>query len=297
MSRRATSSALHPARSAIRRSLIRRHIRSVLSGNGTILRLDLNDAEVDSAAVLVEQAAQLQANSAAFRRLASAIEQAGLADAVIDGLSSHDPILRARHLRVAGAMRMEPLVTWIGPQLWSREPFVRGAAARALGRIGGARSADALLVAIQRLGPRPMFVIALARAAPDLYLETVLRSPQRRSVHPAVAMAAGIRRRRAATFALLAQMAGGSRRMRIVCSRALGWIGAPVSVEALSSALGDPDWRVRMSAAKALGSISQYQPGALLQMCLADRHPRVQRGARDAIRKLGGPASVVQGEA
>jgi HEAT repeat protein len=297
MSRTATGNALQPARSAIRRSLIRRHIRSVISGTGTVLRLDLNDTEVDSAALLVEEAAQLQANSAAFRRLASAIKHAGLADAVIDGLSSRDPILRARHLRVAGAMRMEPLVTWIGPLQWSQEPFVRSAAARALGRIGGARSADALLVAIQRLGPRPMFVIALARAAPDLYLETVLRSPQRRSVHPAVAMAAGIRRRRTATFALMAQMAGGSRRMRVVCSRALGWIGAPVSTEALSRALADRDWRVRMSAAKALGSISQYQPGALLQMCLTDRHPRVQRGARDAMRKLGGPAGALQGGA
>jgi hypothetical protein len=54
---------------------------------------------------------------------------------------------------------------------------------------------------------------------------------------------------------------------------------------------------VRMSAAKALGSISQYQPGALLQMCLTDRHPRVQRGARDAMRKLGGPAGTLQGGA
>jgi hypothetical protein len=297
MSRTTMGGALQPARLAIRRSLIRRHIRSVIAGNSTVLNLDLNDKEVDSAALLAEEAAHLKADGAAFAHLASAMRQGGLVDAVTDGLSSRDPMLRARHVRVAGAMRMEPLVTWIGPLQWSREPFVRSAAARALGRIGGARSADALLVAIQRLGPRPMFVIALARAAPDLYLETVLRSPQRRSVHPAVAMAAGIRRRRTATFALMAQMAGGSRRMRVVCSRALGWIGAPVSTEALSTALADRDWRVRMSAAKALGSISQYQPGALLQMCLTDRHPRVQRGARDAMRKLGGPAGALQGGA
>jgi HEAT repeat protein len=282
---------------AIRRSLIRRQIRAVAAGNSLDLRLDLNDQDVDSAAMLVEEAARLQPDSAAFERLASAMRNSGLADAVADGLSSRDPMLRARHLRVAGAMRMEPLVTWIGPLLWSREPSVRSAAARALGRIGGARSADALLVAIQRLGARPMFVIALARGAPDLYLEAVLRSAQRRSVHPAVAMAAGIRRRRTATFALMAQLSGGSRRMRVVCSRSLGRIGAPVAAQALSAALADRDWRVRMSAARALGSIPAYQAGAQLQMCLADRNPRVQRGARDAIRRLSPPVSADRGGA
>lgn len=248
--------------------------------------LDLNDREVDVAAFLIRAATPLEPDSLPFRRLAAAFNRAGHVDTVIDGLSSRDPILRARCLRVAGAMRMEPLVTWIAPLLWSGEPTVRSSAARALGRIGGARSADALLAAIQRLGPRPMFIVALARAAPDLYLESVLRSPQQKNAHTAAAMAAGIRRRRTATFPLMAQLAGGSRRMRVVCSRALGWIGAPVGVEALNTALTDRDWRVRMSAAKALGSISTHQPGALLHMCLTDRNLRVQRGARDAIRRL-----------
>jgi HEAT repeat protein len=193
-------------------------------------------------------------------------------------------------------MRMETLVMWIGPLLWAREPSVRSAAAHALGRIGGWRAADALLAAIQRLGQRPALVIALARAAPDLYLEAVLRAPQRRSVHPAVAMAAGIRRRRTAIFVLMDQMASGSRRMRVACCRALGWIGAPVGTQALCTALADRDWRVRMSAAKALGSISTYQPGPLLQMGLTDRNPRMQRAARDAMRRLSRPVSAGQSE-
>jgi HEAT repeat protein len=297
INRTVTRGALQPARLAIRKSLIRRQIHAVATGSGQTLGLELNDREVDIAALLAKEAAPLGLSSAPFRRLAAAIKRAGLADAVIDGLSSRDPILRARCLRVAGAMRMEPLVAWIAPLLWSGEPVIRSSAARALGRIGGARSADALLAAIQRLGPRPMFIIALARAAPDLYLETVLRSPQQKSTHPAAAMAAGIRRRRTATYALMAQLAGGSRRMRIVCSRALGWIGAPVGAQALSTALTDRDWRVRMSAAKALGSISSYQPGALLHMCLLDRNPRVQRGARDAIRRLSQDKSTVKDKA
>ncbi len=292
MSRTVTGSALQPARLAIRRTKIRRHIRSVVAGNSTVLNLDLSDKELDSAALLVEEAARLDVNSSPFARLASSMKQAGLADAVIDGLSSRDPVLTTRCLHVAGTMHMESLVMWIGPLLWSREPSVRSAAARALGRIGGWRAADALVVAIQRLGPRPVLIIAMARAAPDMYLEGILRSRRRRGVHPAVAIAAGIRRRRTATFVLIAQMAGGTRQMRVACCRALGWIGAPVGVEALCTALGECDWRVRVAAAKALGSISTYRPGTLLRMCLTDRNPRIRHAARDAMRRLSRRASA-----
>jgi HEAT repeat protein len=296
VSRNVTGSALQPARLAIRRAVMRRHLRSVAAGRTMVLNLELGDKEIDSAALLVAEAAPLEADHADFKRLVSSMKTSGLADAVVDGLSSRDPVLRTRSLRVAGAMRMESLVMWIGPLLWSREPSVRSAAARTLGRIGGWRAADALLIAIQRLGPRPVLVIALARAAPDLYLEAILRSPQRRSVHPAVALAAGLRRRRTATFVLMGQMAGGSRRMRVACCRALGWIGAPVGTQALCTALADRDWHVRTAAAKALGSISTYEPGPLLEVCLTDRNPRMQRAARDAIRRLTRPVSAEVGE-
>jgi HEAT repeat protein len=75
------------------------------------------------------------------------------------------------------------------------------------------------------------------------------------------------------------------------------WSCAPVAAQALSAALADRDWRVRMSAARALGSIPAYQAGAQLHMCLADRNPRVQRGARDAIRRLSPPVSADKGGA
>lgn len=281
-----SSAAPGSALLAIRLTRMRHQIRSVAAGRSTVLNLDLGDREMDASALLAEEAASLDVDSPAFQRLASSIKHADLADAVIDGLGARDPILRVRCLRVAGTMRMEPLVAWIGPLLWAPEPGVRSAAARALARIGGSRSADALLDAIQRLGSRPMFIIALARAAPDLYLETILRSPQKRAVHPAVAMAAGIRRRRTATFALMAQLVGGSRRMRAACGRALGWIDAPVSIQALNTALSDPEWRVRLSAVKALGRTSTYMPGAPLRMCLTDPNPKVLRAANDVRRRL-----------
>jgi len=277
---------LQPAKAAIRRALIRRHLRKVAAGKSQVMHIDLNDREIDSSELLVELAAPLDPDSDPFRRLASAMRRSGVADAVIDGLASRESRVRARSARVAGAMRMEQLVPWITPLMWSREPEVRSSAARALARIGGVRSADAILMAIQRLGPRPSLIVALARAAPDLYLEGVLGGSRPRDVQRAVALAAGLRGRRTATAALILQLRSGSRRVRTASSRALGWLGAPAGVTELTLALGHRDWWVRMSAAKALGAIPTYRPGPHLQTCLIDRNPRVQRSARDALRRL-----------
>lgn len=273
-------------RLAIRRALVRRHLQAVAAGKSDRLRIDLRDGKINSSELLVDLIASLDPESISVRQIATAIKRSGLADTVIDGLGSREPIVAARSARIAGAMRMEQVVPWLTPLLWSRWPTVRDSATRALSNIGGVRSADALLMAIQRTGPRPSLILALARAAPDLYLEALLGGSQLRAVHPAVATAAGLRGRRTATAALILQLGTGSRRARKASSRALGWLGAPAGIPALTIALEQGDWWVRMSAAKALGAIKAYQPGPPLQACLADRNPRVRRSAQDAIRRL-----------
>ncbi len=277
---------LEPTRLAIRRALVRRHLHAVAAGKSDTLKIDVHDGELNSSALLVELIAPLDQESLAFRQIASAIERSGTVDAVIDGLGSRDPIVRARSARITGAMRMEQAVPWLTPLLWSKAPAVRDSAARALARIGGVRSAGALLMAIQRIGPRPSLIVALARAAPDLYLEAVLGGSQLRAAQPAVAMAAGLRGRRTAAAALILQLRSGSRRARKASSRALGWLGASGGIPELTLALEHRDWWVRMSAAKALGAIPAYRPGPELRACLADRNPRVRRSAQDAVRRL-----------
>jgi HEAT repeat protein len=278
---------LEPTRIAFRRALIRRHLRMVAAGKSQVLNIELKDRDIDASVLLLAVVKPLDPDGDPFRRLASAMRRSGAENAVMDGLASRESIVRARSARIAGAMRMEQVVPWITPLLWSREPTVRSSAARALARIGGVRSADALLMAIQRLGPRPSLILALARAAPDLYLEGVLGGTELRAEQPAVAMAAGLRGRRVATAALILQLRSGSRRARVASCRALGWLGAPAGVLELTVALANRDWWVRMSAAKALGAIPTYRPGPQLQACLMDRNPRVQRSARDALRRLG----------
>jgi len=284
--RTAKARPLAPPWLAIRRALVRRHLHAVVAGKSDRLRIDLRDGEINSSALLVDLIAPLDPDSISFRQIATAIKRSGLADTVIDGLGSRDPVVAARSAQIAGAMRMEQVVPWLTPLLWSRWPTVRESATRALAKIGGVRSADALRLAIHQIGQRPSLIVALARAAPDLYLEAVLGGSQLRNALPAVATAAGLRGRRTATAALILQLGKGSGRARKASSRSLGWLGARAGIPDLTIALEHRDWRVRMSAAKALGAMPAYQPGPRLRACLADRNPRVRRSAQDAIRRL-----------
>jgi hypothetical protein len=43
--------------------MTRRHIRSVVAGSSSVLHLDLGDKDIDSAALLVEEAAPLDATA------------------------------------------------------------------------------------------------------------------------------------------------------------------------------------------------------------------------------------------
>jgi HEAT repeat protein len=278
---------LEPARVAIRRSLLRHHIRSVLAGKTERLSIDLGDRDLDPAAMVIEAESSVDRGGELHARLVSAVRHPSLANRVIDGLGSRDATIRSRCARMAGVFRMEEAVPWIAPLLWAKESIVRGAAARALGRIGGIRSADALLMAIHRLGPRPVLIVALSRSAPDLYLETILSRRQPRPVQPAVAIAAGLRGRRTAIAPIVAQMGAGSPRLRAAGNRALGWIGAPAGIPVLLESLEHHDWRVRASAAKALGVIKGFQPGSQMIACSMDRNPRVRRAAQNVLRKSG----------
>lgn len=267
--------------------MLRAHVRSIATGKLSRLQINLSDRNFDPTPIVIEFAGSLSSSGELYARLLAAIRHPSVANHVIDNLGSRDPALQARSARMAGAFQMEEAVPWIAPLLWSRESAVRVAAARALGRIRGIRSADALLSAIQRNGPRPVLIIALARAAPDLYLESILSLRRPRGVQPAVAIAAGLRGRRTAVAPLIAQMGVGSARLCAASSRALGWIRSSDGIPVLVDALGHRDWRVRLSAAKALGGINSFWPSSQLHACLVDRNASVRAAAQNALRMRG----------
>ena len=277
---------MEQARLTIRRAVVRRNLEDAAAGKSPALTIDLDEKGLDVAALVRDVTAALPPDGQALQRLVNALHRSGTTDAIIDGLAARDSVRRTRSARLVGSLGMAQAVGWLGPLLASRELPVRDAAARALGRIGGVRSAEALMLAIRRLGPSRMLIVELTRAAPDLFLEVELSGPHRPAVRSAVAVAAGLRGRHTATGPLLAMLRSGTRRERIVSSRALGWIGARHSAPVIADALGDREWKVRRSAAKALATLGAKAHTPALEMLLADRNERVRIAARRALRQL-----------
>jgi HEAT repeat protein len=223
-------------------------LKSVAAGKTRRISIDLAVSRDDVALVLEELTSGLRGDSYPVQLLQVAFKNSDLADDVVDHLTAKSVNERVASARTIGGLRMYDATSWLSPLLAARDRKVADAAARALGKIGGTQSAAALLKAIQRRGGQRRLVAELARSAPDLFVEVALDGPLRPGVRPALAIAAGLRRRRTATAPLIALLQRGSRRERAISCRALGWIGATTAIPALRAALYDPDWKVRISA-------------------------------------------------
>ena len=291
---------IHFAGEKHRRAGLRRQLVGIAAGKITRLRFELEASTFDAASVLSQVAARMHADSVELQRLAAALDESGWLQNVTTGLAGAGTERQIRACRTIGALRLEAALPWIAPLLRASDTKVSAAAARALGRIGGARSADALLAAIQRRGPRRAFIVALADAAPDMYLETALRSRLHQRTLGPVAVAAGLRRRRTAIRPLTQLMSSGTHRQRVMCCRALGWSKTRLAIPSVLQALADPDGRVRISAIKSLTALQAVSPPDQLQIFLQieslaqDPDFRVRGAARRSVRRL---TTVLMGRA
>lgn len=274
---------LAQATHTIRRGALRRSLVAIAAGKSDDLSIKLDDKTFDAASVVDDVAKPFAIESIELQRLVAAFRNSGAADAVVDGMAAKPAATRRQSARIAGALRLAGAVSWLSPLLASKDRSVCDAAARALGRIGGPRSAQALLLAIQRAGMRRTFIAELARAAPDLFLEVALSEPQRPGVKPAIALAVGLRRRQTAVGPLLALLMHGSRRERAISCRALGWIGSPAAIAPLNTALSDPETKVRVAAAKALRGLNAGRTTRLKPLSF-DRNHVVRIAAGEALR-------------
>lgn len=283
-----TRHARDRTRPEIRRAEIRREVEAVAAGRKTLLSLTADDDGVEVARAVQRFARRLPLEAIERRRLAAAMERAGVASAALDRLASDNWSERIAAVQIVGALGLEAAVPWLGVLLGTGHDVLIEPAARALGRIGGWRSAEALVAGVRRSGPRRIFVTQIARAAPDLFVEAGLSRSGRQVVLNALALAAGLRRRHAAVGPLTALLLHGNRAQRVISCRSLGWIGAMTAVPLLTAALADREWQVRMSAAKALGALRARESRTDLESLLADPNPRVREAARLAVRRLGG---------
>jgi HEAT repeat protein len=209
------------------------------------------------------------------RRRATAAEM-GLDDAVVDGLRHPDARVRAASARSCGAVRMEAALPLLAERLLDPDHRVRGAAAGALGRIGGARSADALLHAL-RTGrvAAGRIIRELARSAPDHYLEAALELPENRQARAALAVAAGLRSRPTPIAGTLYELLGGTEEERIAACHAFGAMGYTEAVSVLLDALFDRSPRVRQASRGALNRLGARvpMPDALRRPARPRRYP------------------------
>jgi HEAT repeat protein len=282
---------VRPLQIALKRSKLARNVRAVASGTSSTLLIDLGDADLDPGSVVLAVTRTLPAGSPNLARLVRVLRSSGTVDKLMDGLLADDTRRRQRCAHLAGALRLDSAVPWLGMHLNASERPVRRTAARALGRIGGARSADLLLAALRtRRLPPSRLVIELSRAAPDLYLESCMRSPQNAAVRAQLAAAVGLRGRRSGIETLRRLAAEGTERERATAVRGLGLIANPEPGPEFRSALTHRSWRVRKAAARALGEIGDRSWLPELQETLYDPHPSTRYAAARALRlvKTGG---------
>lgn len=283
---------VQPLRLAASRRRLRRRLRAVLAGSETSLHVDLNDSDLNAASVFLEVTRSLAPGSPALGVLVAALRSSGSADRLLDGLVDGDPHRRDRCARLAGAVRLDAAAPWLGAMLHATERPVRYAAARALGRIGGARCADLLLGALRsRRLPASRLIVELCRAAPDLYIESNVLAPQNATVRAQLAAAAGLRGRRSSLEPLQLLAIDGTDRERSTACRALGLIRDPAALPALSLALEHRSWRVRRAATRALGEIGDRSVYAELHHRLYDPHPSTRYAAARAMRLVRAKAS------
>jgi HEAT repeat protein len=272
---------------ALKRTALRRKLRAASAGELDAVKLIFDDRELDPLSVVAEVARPLPKGSVRLHRLTTALAASGSLAEILDALAATDARGRERSARAAGILRLDPATPWLVELLGAREVRVRVAACRALGRIGGAAATESLIAALRaRRLPISRLVIELARAAPDLYLESNLNLRKNAAVRPALVAALALRNRRTALSTMRRLVVSGSQRERTYACRALAWLRDPSSADYVAQALGHRSWRVRRAAARTLGQLGAAAQVPALEQTLQDPNQQTRAAAAYALRVL-----------
>ena len=242
--------------SGVRRRLAVARVRAAFASGGRLPHLDLARDANGTAEALLALLQGTGPSSSLLWWIRSDLQRTGTTGRILDGLAAAAREERARSAQLAGALRLQEAIPWLGRLLATADSPLQGTAAHALGTLGGAASADALVRGLYwRRGGRRRIVIELARAAPDHYLEAAVFNPDLGDVRVELAIALGLRRRRTGVPVLVQLYGEGSRSERAVACTALGWAGDEGALPTLNHALGDAAGQVREAAARAMGRL------------------------------------------
>ena len=188
----------------------------------------------------------------AHLRVTQAFRSSGLDTDLVNLLVSPHPETRIASARLCSALRLTDAVPWLADMMEDGNPKVRDAAIRGLGRSGGRRAVDVLMMAVDRV-PQHRLAIELSRAASDLDIEGLMRKPSSVQAAVVTVLACGLRkdRLRVASLLGLAHDRRWPSTVRVAACRALAMIGGPASAAGVSSLSTEPDISVREAAAKA----------------------------------------------
>jgi len=176
---------------------------------------------------------------------------------LVDALVDPDPAVRIAGARLCGALRLPEAVPWLADLLDDPVPAVRDVAVRALGRAGGRRVVEALMLHADRL-PQHRVAKELSRAASDIDLERLLREDGSVRTTVTVVMACGLRgdALRGPLLVTMAQDRECDTQIRVAACRAVGMIGHPAGADAMRMLATDPDLVIRNAAVRARMRIS-----------------------------------------
>lgn len=236
--------------------------------------------------------------------LVDILDRHGTVGGAIRGTRSFSPTTRARSAQVLGATRRSEHAPTLANLLSDRDRAVRSSAVRALGGIGDARFSDAVLRAVRQDGAIPgvpLYVAADALLAMgDDVREAVRRGlddldPGVRYVSTTVAARGGMASLIPRIVQLLRNDSDG--RVRIAAARTLGSIGDSRVIGDLGQALGSLEpHTLRLAAATALGELGSPAAIPLLTSVLPDPDRRLAEVAAGALATLGrrGESALVE---
>ena len=227
--------------------------------------------------------------------LVDVLDRHGTVDGAVRGTRSLWATTRARSAQILGATRRPAHSATLAGLLADRDRAVRSSAARALGVIGDATYADAVLRAVREtkgLPGIPFYVAADALLSMGGDVREAIRrglddtDPGVRFVATTVAARGGM----ASLLPRVVQLFRGDpdARVRAAAAQTLGAIGDGAVIDELARALAPTDpVRVRRAAAAALGELGAPEALELLRPMLSDPDRRLAEVAAGSLSSLG----------
>jgi HEAT repeat protein len=235
---------------------IDRVLNAVLAGENRV-QLNVSATELLSepgpvAEVIEAALAEAGAGLTGQWRLTQPFRQSKVTEELVNSLVSPNPLTRAAAAQLCGALRLTESVLWIEDMIRDKNPKVRDAAIRALGRMGGRRAVESLMTAIDRIAMHRL-AITLAQAATDLDIELLMRQPASEKAAVVTVLACGLRRDHLRVPPLLgiAHNSRWPKAVRLAACLSLGMIGGKGAADLGALAELDPDADIKKAATRA----------------------------------------------